>query len=67
MMEQVQRRVDVKNIAETECIYAVALEIAFLVIGVLQRLVVKPSFQKFVLMILLEFHILCRLVVRPSI
>ena len=32
---------------------AVALEIAFLVIVVLQRLVVKLKFEKFVLMILL--------------
>ena len=33
--------------------YAVTLEIAFFMIGVFQRLVVKPSFEKFVLMILL--------------
>ena len=45
--------------------YAVELEIAFLVIGVLQRLVIKPSFEKFVLMILLWFRILCRLMVKP--
>ena len=42
--------------------YAVTLEIAFFMIGVFQRLVVKPSFEKFVLMILLWFHILCKLV-----
>ena len=33
--------------------YAIALDIAFSVIGVIQRLVVKFSFEKFVLMILL--------------
>ena len=33
--------------------YAVALEVTFLVISVLQRLVVKPCVEKFVLMILL--------------
>ena len=32
--------------------YTAALEIAFSVIGVIQRLVVKPSFEKFILMTL---------------
>ena len=32
--------------------YTAALETAFSVIGVIQRLLVKPSFEKFVLMIL---------------
>ena len=53
-----------KNIVETKWICS-CTEDSFLVIGVLQRLVVKPSFDKFVLMISMWFCTLCRLMVKP--
>ena len=45
--------VDIKNIAKPECICSPTGDSLFLEIGVLRRLVVKPSFEKFVLMIFL--------------